>query len=59
MFSALLHDEVVTIAQVTAPDGTNETTQADTLLDDAGIPEGESVLVTEVSRTAWHDRIGV
>jgi predicted transposase YbfD/YdcC len=46
MFSAMLHDEAVTIAQVRVPDGTNEITQADTLLDAAGIPEGESVLVT-------------
>jgi predicted transposase YbfD/YdcC len=46
MFSAMLHDEAVTIAQVRVPDGTNEITQAETLLDTAGIPEGESVLVT-------------
>ncbi len=46
MFSAMLHDKAVTIAQVRVPDGTNEITQADTLLDAAGIPEGESVLVT-------------
>ena len=46
MFSAMLHREAVTIAQVRVPDGTNEITQAGTLLDAAGIPEGESVLVT-------------
>jgi predicted transposase YbfD/YdcC len=46
MFSAMLHDEAVTIAQVRVPDGTNEITQADTLLDAMNIPEGESVLVT-------------
>ena len=46
LFSAMLHDKAVTIAQVRVPDGTNEITQADTLLDAAGIPEGESVLVT-------------
>ena len=46
LFSAMLHDEAVTIAQVRVPDGTNEITQAGTLLDAAGIPEGESVLVT-------------
>ena len=46
MFSAMLHHEAVTIAQVRVPDGTNEITQAGTLLDAAGIPEGESVLVT-------------
>ena len=42
----MLHREVVTIAQVRVPDGTNEITQAETLLDAAGIPEGESALVT-------------
>lgn len=46
MFSAMLHGEAVTIAQVRVPDGTNEITQAETLLDATGIPEGESVLVT-------------
>jgi predicted transposase YbfD/YdcC len=46
MFSAMLHDEAVTIAQVRIPDGTNEITQADALLNGTGIPEGESVLVT-------------
>ncbi len=46
MFSAMLHHEAVTIAQVRVPDGTNEITQPGTLLDAAGIPEGESVLVT-------------
>lgn len=46
LFSAMLHDEAVTIAQVRVPDGTNEITQADALLNAAGIPEGESVLVT-------------
>jgi predicted transposase YbfD/YdcC len=46
MFSAMLHGKAVTIAQVRVPDGTNEITQADILLDAAGIPEGESVLVT-------------
>jgi predicted transposase YbfD/YdcC len=46
LFSAMLHREAVTIAQVRVPDGTNEITQAGTLLDAAEIPEGESVLVT-------------
>ena len=46
LFSAMLHREAVTIAQVRVPDGTNEITQAETLLDGAGIPEGESALVT-------------
>lgn len=46
LFSAMLHREAVTIAQVRVPDGTNETTQADTLLDAVEIPEGESALIT-------------
>jgi predicted transposase YbfD/YdcC len=46
LFSAMLHRETVTIAQVRVPDGTNEITQADTLLAAAGILGGESVLVT-------------
>jgi predicted transposase YbfD/YdcC len=46
MFSAMLHHEAVTIAQLRVPDGTNEITQADTLLDAVKIPEGEPVLVT-------------
>jgi predicted transposase YbfD/YdcC len=46
LFSAMLHREAITIAQVRVPDGTNEITQAVTLLDTAKVPEGESVLVT-------------
>ena len=46
LFSAMLHREAITIAQVRVPDGTNEITQADTLLDTAKVPGGESVLVT-------------
>ena len=46
LFSAMLHREAVTIAQVRVPDGTNEITQAGRLLDTVEIPEGESALVT-------------
>jgi predicted transposase YbfD/YdcC len=46
LFSAMLHAEAVTIAQVRVPDGTNEITQADTLLNAVIIPEGEPVLIT-------------
>lgn len=46
LFSAMLHDEAVTIAQVRVPDGTNEITQPDALLDTVKIPAGEPVLVT-------------
>ena len=46
LFSAMLHREAVTVAQVRVPDGTNEITQAGALLDAAEIPEGEPVLFT-------------
>ena len=46
LFSAMLHREAVTIAQVRVPDDTNEITQADAILDTVEIPGGESVLVT-------------
>src|SRR5206468_11721312 len=46
LFSAMLHREAVTIAQLRVPDGTNEITQADAILDTVEIPAGESVLVT-------------
>ena len=46
LFSAMLHREAVTVAQVRVPDGTNEITQAGTLLDAVKIPEGESALIT-------------
>ena len=32
LFSAMLHDEAVTVAQVRVPDGTNEITQAEAIL---------------------------
>lgn len=46
LFSAMLQDKGVTIAQVRVPDGTNEITQVKTLAGQADIREGESVLVT-------------
>ena len=46
LFSAMLHREAVTIAQVRVPDGTNEITQADAILGTVEIPAGESALVT-------------
>ena len=46
LFSAMFHREAVTIAQVRVPDGTNEITQADAILDTVEIPAGESALVT-------------
>ena len=46
LFSAMLHREAVTIAQVRVPDGTNETTQAGALVNKCAIQEGETVLAT-------------
>ena len=46
LFSAMLQDKAITIAQVRVPDGTNEITQVKALAKQADICEGESVLVT-------------
>lgn len=46
LFSAMLHREQVTIAQVRVPDGTKETTQVQALADKCDIMEGETVLAT-------------
>jgi predicted transposase YbfD/YdcC len=46
LLSAMLHREAVTIAQVRVPDGTNETTQAEALINKCEIREGETVLAT-------------
>jgi predicted transposase YbfD/YdcC len=46
LFSAMLQDKGITIAQVRVPDGTNEITQVKALAGQADIRDGESVLVT-------------
>ncbi len=46
LFSAMIHDPAVTVAQVRVPDGTNEITQADAILGAMKIPDGNSVLIT-------------
>ena len=46
LFSAMLHREAVTIAQVRVPDGTNETTQVEALVNKCATREGETVLAT-------------
>jgi hypothetical protein len=55
LFSAMTHRDSVTVAQVSVPAGTNETTQAATLLkalDVLGIPAEDEVLVTlDAART--------
>jgi hypothetical protein len=46
LFSAMLHDKAVTIAQVRVPDGTNEITQVENLLNGVTVPDGEHVMIT-------------
>ena len=46
LFSAMLHREAITVAQVMVPGGTNEITQAAALLKAMEIPEGDSALLT-------------
>ena len=44
LFSAMLQEEALTIAQVRAPEGANETTQVKALVEETGIRDGEKVL---------------
>jgi predicted transposase YbfD/YdcC len=46
LFSAMLHREAITIAQVMVPGDTNEITQVKALAKECGIRDGESVLAT-------------
>jgi predicted transposase YbfD/YdcC len=46
LFSAMLQEEALTVAQVRVPDGTNETTQVRALTEEPGVQDGETVLVT-------------
>lgn len=49
LFSAVMHRDAVTVAQVSVPDGTDETSQAAALLEDLdalGMTGGDAVLVT-------------
>jgi DDE_Tnp_1-associated/Transposase DDE domain len=46
LFSAMIHKEGITIAQLRVPDGTNETTQAGALLDVLPVPADEPALFT-------------
>lgn len=46
LFSAMIREKGLTIAQVRVPDGTNETTQADALLNALPVPEKDSVIIT-------------
>jgi hypothetical protein len=46
LFSAMIQGMAITIAQVRVPDGTNEITQVENLVNSCDIPDGESVLFT-------------
>jgi hypothetical protein len=46
LFSAMLQEEALTVAQVRVPDGTNGTTQVKALVKELGIQDGETVLAT-------------
>jgi predicted transposase YbfD/YdcC len=46
LFSAMIREDGVTVGQVRVPDGTNEITQADALLDALPIPESDPVVFT-------------
>lgn len=55
LFSAMIHREGVTIAQVKVPPGTNEITQVKALLDPVTPREGERVIVTMDAAHTQHD----
>ena len=46
LFSAMVHEAGVTVAQVEVPPGTNEITQVKSLLETVSVSEGEHVVVT-------------
>lgn len=46
LFSAMIREEGITVAQVRVPDGTNETTQAGALLDSLPVPESDPAVFT-------------
>ena len=55
LFSAMIHREAITVAQVSVPGGTNEITQAGALLATMEIPEGEPALVTVDAAHTQHE----
>ena len=55
LFSAMIHREAITVAQVSVPGDTNEITQAGALLDTLEIPEGHSALVTIDAAHTQHE----
>lgn len=55
LFSAMIHREAITIAQVSVPGNTNEITQASALLETMEIPGGEPGLVTVDAAHTQHE----
>lgn len=55
LFSAMIHCEAITIAQVSVPGDTSEITQADALLETMEIPGGDSALVTVDAAHTQHE----
>ncbi len=55
LFSAMIHREAITIAQVSVPGDTNEITQAAALLQTMEIPRGKPVLVTVDAAHTQHE----
>jgi predicted transposase YbfD/YdcC len=55
LFSAMIHREAITIAQVSVPGDTNEITQAGALLEAMEIPEGDPALVTADAAHTQHE----
>lgn len=55
LFSAMIHRNAITVAQVSVPGDTNEITQADALLETMEIPGGDSALVTVDAAHTQHE----
>jgi predicted transposase YbfD/YdcC len=55
LFSAMIHREAITIAQVSVPGDTNEITQAGALLETIQIPGGDPALVTVDAAHTQHE----
>lgn len=55
LFSAMIHREAITIAQVSVPSDTNEITQVGALIEAAGIPKEVSALITMDAAHTQHE----
>lgn len=58
LFSVMIHQWGVPIAQIKVPEGTNEITQVKALLDPVTVPEGQRVLVTMDAAHTQRDTAG-